>query len=394
MRRCSDWIDSYVKMMQNTEPPDLFHRWVAVSCIASCLQRKCVFPWGRLRFYPNMYIVLIAPPGIARKGTAMDPAMQMLEEPRLNIKLAAEAVTREQLIRELRNSETMITTSSGKMMSHCSLTICNSELTVFLGYHNIQLLSDLTDWYDCKRRWTYRTKNSGTDIIDGVWVNILGATTPQLIRSALPLDAIGGGLASRIMFIYAGKKKQTVPYPGLSQEEEIITGYLQEDLERILMMTGEFRTTPQFIDAWTEWYMHADVNRPFSDELFAGYCERRPATVLKLSIIMSAAHDDSMIIDTEDLFRAISFVEEAELFMPLALSGIGQGKHADVLDRIMQYITRKGGKVEISDIMWQFRNDLTRWELERLIESLESSGFCNYMANTHLIIMKEGRKPY
>ena len=110
----------------NTEPPDIFHRWCAVSCLAACLQRKCVLPWGRLRFYPNLYVILIAPPGRTRKSTAMDPVMQFLEQPSLNIHMAAESVTREQLIRELLNSQEFTQNVDGKMVGHCSMTICNS----------------------------------------------------------------------------------------------------------------------------------------------------------------------------------------------------------------------------------------------------------------------------
>lgn len=388
MRECGDWIDGYLKLTENTEPPEIFHTWVAISGIAACLQRKCVLPWGRLNFYPNFYIVLISPPGRARKGTAMDPIMEFMEEPRLGIKLAAEAVTREQLIRELKNAGDTVTTLDGKLLNHCSLTICNSELTVFLGYRNLQLLSDLTDWYDCKRHWTYRTKNSGTDIINGVWVNILGATTPALIRSSLPLDAIGGGLTSRIVFIYAGKKRRTIPDPFVTIQEQELGVKLLNDLERIVIMQGNFRPDKSFIEAWTEWYLLNDGNPPFTDEIFAGYCERRPALVMKLSMIMSTSRSDSLIITGNDLLRGVAILEEAEQTMPLALSGVGQGAHADVMSKLMQEIILRK-EVTIDTLMWKFRNDVDKWSLDKMIQSMEAMGFCTYISNTHKLLINE-----
>ncbi|GAG17670.1 unnamed protein product, partial [marine sediment metagenome] len=96
----------------------------------------------------------------------MDQARYFLDE--LGIKLAAEAITREALIRELKNSSADdIDHETGKATHHSSLTIWAQELAVFLGYYNHQLLSDLTDWYDCKSKWTYRTKTMGTDEIIG-----------------------------------------------------------------------------------------------------------------------------------------------------------------------------------------------------------------------------------
>jgi hypothetical protein len=158
-----------------------------------------------------MYIVLVAPSGKARKGTAMSPGLEILED--LNIHLAAESITREALIRELRTATTTVTNDDGTIEFHSSLTIYSPELVVFLGHNNPQLLSDLTDWYDCRRKWTYRTKTQGTDEIHGVWVNLIGATTPELLQSALPLDAIGGGLTSRMVFVFEETKGKIVPAP-------------------------------------------------------------------------------------------------------------------------------------------------------------------------------------
>ena len=60
-RKLNDWIDSYLEYTKNSEPPDLYKEWVAVSVVASILQRKCSLPWGDITFYPNMYIILVGP---------------------------------------------------------------------------------------------------------------------------------------------------------------------------------------------------------------------------------------------------------------------------------------------------------------------------------------------
>lgn len=388
MRKCQDWIDSYFKLTENTEPPDIFHKWVAISCIAACMQRKCVLPWGRLRFYANLYVVLIAPPGRARKSTAMEPVMSFLDEPRLNIKIAAESITREQLIRELMKSQEMVTTNDGKLVSHCSLTICNSELSVFLGYQNPQLIDDLVDWYDCKRRWSYRTKNAGEYELAGVWVNLLGATTPDVIRSCLPQTAIGGGLTSRMIFIYAANKRRPISNPLVTKEDIILEENLLHDLEQITLLCGDYVPTQDWIDVRDEWYMLNDANPPFDDVIFAKYCERRIATVSKLSIIMAASHSDRLVVTGEDFLRGVTFLEEAEELMPMALSGIGSGRHADVLARLMAEISVVK-ECKLDTLMWKFRNDLTHWEMERLIGSLEAMKFCMYISNTRKIIYNE-----
>lgn len=388
-RILDDWVDSYLTFVDNTEPPILFKRWTAVSVVASCLQRKCFLPWGSLTFYPNMYIILVAPSGAARKGTAMGPGMKFLTEPGLDVKLAAEAITREALIKELaESSNTAIDQETGKTRFHASLTIFSQELTVFLGYNNMQLMSDLTDWYDDRDQWTYRTKNSGTDIIEGVWVNLFGATTPKLIQSSMPVDAIGLGLTSRMIFIYEERKGKIVPDPFLTPEELELRKKLVSDLERIALLSGPFRVTGDFVSYWTEWYIAQEDNPPFNDDRFSGYFERRPTHAMKLSIILNASRTSSMIINGDDLRAAIGLIEETEIKMPLTFSGLGKSSQAEVLARVMAEIGRVG-KTTFQELMYTLRHDATKWDLERVLETLEAMKYCMYVTNTGEIIRND-----
>ena len=71
-------------------------------------------------------------------------------------------------------------------------------------------------------QWKYQTKGAGTsDYIDNVWVNILGGTTPGLLQSTIPVDAIGSGLTSRMVFVYADKKGKVIPTPFTTPEERV-----------------------------------------------------------------------------------------------------------------------------------------------------------------------------
>lgn len=372
-RRLANWLDAFMEFTNNSEPHELFRKWTGVSTMAAALQRKCYLEWGTLTFYPNMYVVLVAPPG-KRKGTAMAPGSSLLRD--LGVKLSAEAITREALIRELRNSNnTAIEPETGKMELHSSLTVFSEELTVFLGYNNYQLMSDLSNWYDCPKVWTYRTKTQGTDNIIGVFLNMLGATTPQLLHSTLPLDAIGGGLTTRIIFVYSEKKGKIVPLPFLTKSEKELWESLRLDLEKIHMMAGSFKFTEGMLDRWVDWYTEQDENPPFKDEKLGGYLERRPAHAMKLSIVMSASRNDSMILTTDDLNRSIELLEKTEVNMPKVFSGVGRSPIAVILPKVMAYIaTRK--EVTLAELLQTFSADVDRFILEdKVIRTLEASNF-------------------
>ena len=367
-RRCNDWIDSYMQFVDNTEPPDNYKRWVAISVVAGAMQRKCYLEWGSLMFYPNMYIILVGPPGKSRKGTAMSPGRSFLED--LNIPMAAEAITREALIQTVAESAQSTIDENGRTTFHSSLTVFSPELTVFLGHQNYQLMSDLTDWFDCARKWTYRTKGSGTDEIIGMWINLIGATTPDLIRSALPIDAIGGGLTSRMIFIYEPNKGKIVPAPFLSDVEVQLRADLMQDLERIHALQGNFKVTQEFVDLWIDWYTEQETAQPFNDNRFAGYCERRPVHVMKLSMICSASRGDSLRLERQDLVRAISFLTDAEISMPQAFSGVGKEDNADTLSAIMQEVAIRQ-RVTYRDLMSAFFHDVNQSTFDSMIKTLE-----------------------
>ena len=368
-RNLDDWLESYLQFTDNSEPPILFHTWTALSVLAAALQRKCSLPWGTLRFFPNMYVVLVAPSGKARKGTAMGPGMDFLED--LGINMAAESTTRESLIREIKNSNDTIIHADGTTEFHSSLTIYSQELTVFLGYQNRQLMSDLTDWYDCRKRWTYRTKNMGTDDIIGLWVNLIGATTPELIQTSMPLDAIGGGLTSRMIFVFEYKKKKITPVPFLSKEELDLREKLLMDLEQIHMIQGEFKVTDDFLNLWISWYTAQEGNPPFVDDRFNGYFERRPSHAMKLSMISSVSRSSSLLLKQEDLERAIRILESTEVKMRYTFSGVGKSDNADVVNRVMVEIGIQK-TCTFAHLMGRFYRDVDKIMLGNILQSLEA----------------------
>ena len=374
-RILGDWLTSYTEFAENSEPPPLFKIWSGVSAICACLQRKCWTVWDR-PVYPNMYIVLVGPSG-CRKGTAMGPIMTLLVN--LGIKMAAEAITREALIKVLKLSgvtDYEVTKDQTEPIMHASLTIFSQELSVFLNRNNEALLADLCDWYDCRDQWTYQTKNMGTDIIIGVWVNIFGATTPTFLQSSLPQNAIGGGLTSRMVLVYGDKKHKSCPCPFLSPEEKELFKELFRDLEDINQLRGEFKMTKDFLNTYSNWYMKSEEKPRFKDINFAGYNDRRATHLRKLSMVMSASRGDDMILTEMDFLNALTLLERTETRMPLALSGRGLLEKSNVLEDIIRLLSSKG-TLTTSDIASRFYRDIDLDELNRMVRTMEKAGICS-----------------
>ena len=220
-RNLSDWLDSFVELTErcNKEPPVLFRKWAGISAIASALQRKVRLELGiSLTFYPNLYIVLVGPSATG-KGTAMKFASDIIEQIP-TIRMSAQATSLQALIRRMKETNlTDIDLVTGEQQYHSSLTIFSTEFTVFLGYHNQELIAALCEWYDCPSRWSYETIARKKEEIVGVWVNLFASTTPDSIQASLPIESIGGGLTSRIIFVVEEKRNELVIIPTRTEYE-------------------------------------------------------------------------------------------------------------------------------------------------------------------------------
>lgn len=374
-RQLEDWVDGFVRYTSKTEAPRSYRKWIAISMVAAALQRKCYVEWGTITWYPNMYIILVGPSGV-RKGTGMDPGHDLLHD--IGIKTSAESTTRQALIRRLKSSSyTEVNQGTGEISGHCSMTVFSQEFTVFLGYQNKELMADLCDWYDCRKKWTYETKHFGIDEIVGVWVNIIGATTPRLIQSSMPPDAIGGGLTSRIVFVSEMHKGKTVSLPFLTKEDIELYELLKFDLEKINLMAGRYKFTEDFLKKWDTWYTKTDSSPPpFKDDRLAGYVSRRPTHIMKLAMILSSSRSGEMVLKVGDLERAIETLVEVEPNMPQVFSGVGKSGIADIIPRVMTYIAEtREREVSMPELMQNFYYDADEWTMQRVLKTLESMNY-------------------
>lgn len=372
-RALSDWISGFMQLTDNSEPPLLFRKWTAISAIASALQRKVRVNWGTsLTFFPNMYIVLVGPSATG-KGTVMNFALDIMTKLPA-IKMSAQATSLQALIRRLKETNlTDIDFETGEQQFHSSMTIFSKEFTVFLGYHNRELMASLCDWYDCDNRWKYETISRKTEEIVGVWVNMLGGTTPDSIQSSLPIESIGGGLTSRIIFIYEEKREKLVVLPTQTGAEVELQQMLIHDLEQISMLSGQFHCTEDFARDWADWCYNADEHPPFRDKKFDGYCGRRRGHLMKLSMIIAASHgNNGMAMTADDLHEASKLLAEAEVKMALTFRGLGKSDISAGIGEAIVFIENSATReVPVWQFARQFEGDMDKFNIDRILQTLE-----------------------
>ncbi len=375
-RNLPDWLDAFMLLTEDSEPPILFRKWTGIFTIASAMQRKCRIDIGiSLTFYPNFYIVLVGPSATG-KGTVMKYAYDIIKQIP-TIRLSAQATSLQALIRRMKETNlTDIDMETGQQYFHSSLSIFSNEFTVFLGYHNRELIAALCDWYDCHDRWIYDTIKRDKEEVIGVWVNLLAGTTPDNIQSSLPVEAIGAGLTSRIIFVYEEEKNKLVVFPTSSQREIELQQYLIHDLEQISLLSGCFKFTENASGYYSEWCHMSDVNPPFHDTKFDGYCGRRRNHLLSLAMVCSASRGNDLVLTEDDIKRASTLLSEVEVKMGLTFRGIGRSDISSLINSAIIFIENSvTDEIPVWQFARHFEGDIDKLMMDRVLTTLESANY-------------------
>jgi hypothetical protein len=375
-----NFFNAYLQMVSETEPSADYHLWVAVQLIASCLGRKCEVRFGPQKYFPNFYIILVGPPG-ARKGTAISYGASLVKNVK-NLTFAPDTVTRPQFFQELENANTLVTLGD-TVLSHCSLLVVADELATFLGDNDPQRIADLCRIYDGVELHEYKTKHSGSYYISNPAVWLLGATTPNWIETCMPQLAVGGGITSRIVFVYSPKKDKHIPLTQMKEFDPKLVAELIHDMRLINEMQGSFFVDKSGDEVFTKWYLDIYPKNQPEDSRLVYFMDRLPAHVAKLSIVTSAARRDTMTITGPDVAMAIKMFDAIIPHMTHALGGMG----LNILSRqteMVRLLLKERGPLPKSVIMKNLRMHINEYDYVRVKIALVSEKFLTAHYNQEL----------
>lgn len=375
-RNLSNWLDAYMEYTFKTESPPNFHLWAGVSIISSALRKKVKFQLGRIPTYPNLYIVLVAEPGVARKTQAISYGTDLTSKIDAIIH-SADSTTRESLIEDLESAAQDQLMNDGTTLKHNSISIISREFESFLGQkkENAKMLVLLTDLFDCgDRPWEYKTKNKGNNILNAVYVNLLAATTPESLAASLPSSAIGGGLTSRILFVWSKSKQKKYAIPPMPPES--LVRALTQDLEVISRITGVYEFSEECRENWISWYEGYDgdsLQRVCKDNAFTGWYSRKSVFVLKLAQVLTAAKTNSMVVEWNVIEDALSMLENIEFNMDKAFNAVGRSDITMDVEAVRQIIEKYGiiSEKQLMHIVWR---DMDSAKFDNVISTAERCG--------------------
>lgn len=377
-RHFDDWIKEYIAYSAESEAPDKFHYWSAVSVIAGALRRRVHINMGYFQWVPNFYIIFVAPPGIVSKSTTAQIGMSLLREVP-GIKFGPDVVTWQALANSLANASELFQLPDGTMFPMSAITIVSGELGTFFNPHDREMVDLLVALWDGQvGTFSKATKTQGNDTIQNPWVNLLGCTTPAWIAGNFPEYLIGGGFTSRCIFVFSDIKRHLNAYPfmGLPTTFNGTQKKLVEDLGIIASLAGEYKLTKAALDFGIKWYAAHYATRPpwLDNDRFGGYLARKQTHIHKLAMIIAASKSNLLEITEADLDLAIKVIGTIEADMPKVFANIGRTQQSMAVMDIVQII-KAHKSVDLQTLFRHCVRTMGKRDFEEALSAASTAGY-------------------
>jgi hypothetical protein len=360
------WIRDYFNWTQNTEPPSVFHFFVAATIVGAALGRNVFFDKGAYQVFPNLCVVIVAPTGRCRKTSACNLGMNLY----INVggTLLADKTTPEALVDAL------------KLSQNATGLIYAPELAVFLGKQKYQegMVPLLTSLFDCPKEWTSKTIGRGETSLTNVALSAIMCSTLDWIQTGIPRDAFGGGFMSRFLFVVQENTARVFPLPPALSD--VTKKDLIARLAKLHSLKGEFRFTPEAKD----WYIHWYKSRPgsFGDKQFSGYFERKPDHIIRLAMVMVAASGSELLLRMEDLIAAEKILQWVEIWLPSTFEEMSASASGEDQARITRQLRQAGGAMEHSKLLRKNSNRMNAEQFKRSIGTLREAKLVEWDGTT------------
>lgn len=373
------FVQSYCSLTERTtEAPVEFAMWAGLYAASVAMGRNGKIAEGFYDIYPNVYILLIAPPGVATKSTVLRWANKALAGvPQLKARLGPNSGSWQGIINFMQGKQTSFD-RDGKKAIGSFIALAISEFgTCFDGERDT--VDFFTDVWDCPDRF-FRTLVSRDIDLPFPTCSLFACTTPIWIQQNFGQHMQGGGFSSRCIFVYADKKARFVPRPSklLSEKEasQLHQPY-QNYLGKLCKVTGDSQLTPEADEMFATMYQDR-IWKPASNQRAENYRARKAVHILKLAILYASGLNGPPVITTTHLQLAEAAIDRSETYMHNVLAATATNEHIRLKNVLVEYLRHKykDGKWRSREALYkEVLSDDCGWEeYGRIIESAYRAG--------------------
>jgi len=334
------WIAEYMKWTEESEPPARFRFATAMGLISAAVNRKVWLPYENRGTYPNLWILLMGPPGCG-KDSAINQGYDLFMHMENRPKVIAEKITPEALIKTLAQNRAQEGATSTKMNRDCKGVVFAPELATFLGKsrYNEGMMSLLTRLYDCPSILPTETIIRHNITLVDVCLSMLWGSTPDWYTRYMPEGAMCGGFMSRVTYFFYLQREKRIPNPkpfDLEHQNRLVTV-----LDQIGALQGPMEIVDDAKEMYDKWYCALPDPADNGGEEVDGYISRKPMTVKKIAMILSISESDNKKIKLDHMDKAIKIMEILERHLYIEVPKLASTGHALATDEVLRVLKLK-----------------------------------------------------
>lgn len=335
------FLSDYREFTSGNEAHPTYHLFSSLVAISSIVSRKVWLDMDYFTIYPNLYVVLVGPPG-NRKSSAMATTKYLLRELK-SIPFSGECISKEKLVEDMVEQERALDGLPDKYKDkriYSPMTICVTELSEFLAISQAGMIGFLTDVYD-QDFYEHKTKNKGTAIVTGPFLNLIACTTPAWITTYLRSDIISGGFSRRTLFVYETEKASRIPFPEVTPPMRAAWARLFTYAQKLQNVRGPFTWDPDAKKYYADWYIKLEMPK---DENIVGYFETKHIQMLKLAMLIALSEDyTSLVLQRSHIDTALAFLGLVETNLGRVFQSMGRNLLNSTATKIQDLLRQAGG---------------------------------------------------
>jgi hypothetical protein len=389
-RHYPDWLTAYEDYAKDDFCPQKFHFWTGVSVLAGTLERRVWSDSGNFKLYPNVYVLLIARPGMGKStasGIGIDQMLSRLDSDNGKINFIANQNTDASFVQQMTkqkrfslNGEEHIQSASFFYASEAS----NSLKEVKGGG---DIISGLTDTYDCKEHFSKKLAGQPEPfVITNGCCNFLACSTFEFLARLIPETQIEGGFASRIIYVIQDETLIRTPKWKAEKASAETQQLLLEDLHQIYALAGEFQATPEVQRKFESWFPKQDAfSQGLKSTKMQHFISRKHTNVRKLAMICSASESNSLLIEMKHWERAQNLITDVEDRLEKIIEHSNDRTSQGGINSILISILAKAnarGPMNKKDLM----NEIVR----KGLDSTKITSTLNSMLDAHIVGLESG----
>lgn len=352
-----DFIESFLALTEGAVSPENFRLWSAISLIGGALGRRVSAKTGKGHVYPNLYTLLVGPPGAGKSIVeTVKELWSTTREPggsKTAFKVASNSITSASIVDELEKAKFTKIMPSGPPFVYHSLLVASEELQVLLPGYDTMIIGKLNELYNNSSVPYTESRRTGSVrelTIENPNLNIIAGAQPAYFASTFPEEVWSTGFARRVIMVYSDEHivKSLWYEPAVAPE---LQPWLCQQLARYSQLMGVMKWTPQAAELLDIWHMKGGPPQPTHSKL-AQYARNRSVNIIKLSTISAVSANKQtpagpLIIEENDVARSIEWLTSAEARMPDIFRAMIGRSDKDVIEELHLYVSTmyaKGGK--------------------------------------------------